>query len=109
MKIVTTDTIVGEEIIEQLGIAKGEVVQSKHIGQDFLSGLKNVVGGEIKAYTDMIKQARDMATARMMEEADRMGADAIVNVRYASSSVMQGASEILAYGTAVKLKQKREK
>lgn len=109
MKIVTTDTIVGEEIVEQLGIAKGEVVQSKHIGQDFLSGLKNVVGGEIRAYTDMIKQARDMATARMMEEADRMGADAIVNVRYASSSVMQGASEILAYGTAVKLKQKREK
>ena len=107
MKIVTTDTIVGYEIVEQLGIVKGEVVQSKHIGQDFLSGLKNVVGGEIRAYTDMIREARDMATTRMLEEADRMGADGIVGVKYTSSSVMQGASEILAYGTAVKLKPKK--
>lgn len=87
MKIVTTDTMVGEEIIVQLGIAKGEVVQSKHIGQDFLSGLKNVVGGEIKAYTDMIREARNMATARMMEEVDRMGADAIVNVSIRNTSL----------------------
>lgn len=104
MKIVTTDTIAGEEIKETLGIVKGEVVQSKNLGRDFMAGMKTIVGGEIKGYTDMIKTSRQIATKRMVEEAESLGADAIVAVRYGSSSVMQNAAEVIAYGTAVKLK-----
>ena len=104
MKIVTTETIAGETIKETLGIAKGEVVQSKNLGRDFMAGMKTIVGGEIKGYTEMIKSARQIATKRMVDEAESMGADAIVNVRYGSSAVMQGAAEIIVYGTAVKLK-----
>lgn len=104
MKIVNTESIVGEEIKESLGLVKGEVVQSKNLGRDFMAGLKTIVGGEIVGYTDMIKKAREVATKRMIEEAESLGADAIVNVRYGSSSVMQNAAEVIAYGTAVKLK-----
>ena len=104
MKIVNTESIAGEEIKESLGLVKGEVVQSKNLGRDFMAGLKTIVGGEIAGYTDMIKKAREIATKRMIEEAESLGADAIVNVRYGSSSVMQNAAEIIAYGTAVKLK-----
>ena len=104
MKIVNTESIVGAEIKESLGLVKGEVVQSKNLGRDFMAGLKTIVGGEIAGYTDMIKKAREIATKRMIEEAESLGADAIVNVRYGSSSVMQNAAEIIAYGTAVKLK-----
>ena len=103
MKLFTTDTIAGSEIKEALGIVKGEVVQSKHIGKDILAGFKTIVGGEIASYTDMIRQAREIATNRMIEEAEKLGADAIIGVRFSSSSVMDGASEIVAYGTAVKL------
>ncbi len=104
MKIVNTESIVGAEIKESLGLVKGEVVQSKNLGRDFMAGLKTIVGGEIAGYTDMIKKAREIATKRMIEEAESLGADAIVNVRYGSSSVMQNAAEVIAYGTAVKLK-----
>ena len=104
MIIVTTDSIVGKEISESLGIVKGEVVHSKNLGRDFMAGMKTLVGGEIKSYTDMIKEARNTATQRMIEEATNLGADAIVGVRYGSSAIMQGAAEIIAYGTAVKLK-----
>lgn len=105
MKISTTDFITGKEIEEVLGIAKGTVVQSKNIGRDLLAGLKTIVGGEIAGYTDMLKQARNIATERMIEDAKKMNADAIVSVRYGSSSVMDGSAEIIAYGTAVKFKK----
>ncbi len=104
MKIVTTENMIGEEIKETLGIVKGEVVQSKNLGRDFMASMKTIVGGEIKGYTEMIKTARQIATKRMVEEAEALGADAIVAVRYGSSSVMQNAAEIIVYGTAVKLK-----
>ena len=104
MKIVTTENMIGEEIKETLGIVKGEVVQSKNLGRDFMASMKTIVGGEIKGYTEMIRTSRQIATKRMVEEAESLGADAIVAVRYGSSSVMQNAAEIIAYGTAVKLK-----
>ena len=104
MLLVSTDMVSGKEIKESLGIVKGEIVQSKHLGRDFMAGMKTIVGGEIKGYTEMIKEARDIATKRMIEDAEKLGADAIVGVRYGSSAVMQGAAEIIAYGTAVKLK-----
>lgn len=106
MKLVNIDYIPGEEITEALGIVKGQIVQSKNIGRDFMAGMKTIVGGEISSYTEMISIARQMATKRMVDEAKNLGADAIINVRYGSSAVMNGAAEIIAYGTAVKLKKK---
>lgn len=103
MILVNTDYISGKEL-EMLGMVKGSTIQSKNIGRDITQGFKSIVGGELKAYTDMMNQARALATKRMAEEAEGMGADAVVNVRYASSSVMQGAAEVMAYGTAVKFK-----
>jgi uncharacterized protein YbjQ (UPF0145 family) len=103
MILVNTDYISGKEI-ETLCMAKGSVVWSKNIGKDILSGFKTLVGGEIKSYTEMMNEARAIATKRMVEEAEGMGADGIVNIRYTTSAVMQGASEVIAYGTAVKLK-----
>lgn len=104
MKLVNIDYIPGEEITEVLGIVKGQIVQSKNIGRDFMAGMKTIVGGEIVGYTEMLSTARQMATKRMVDEAKNLGADAIINIRYGSSSVMNGAAEIIAYGTAVKLK-----
>lgn len=106
MKLVNTNYIPGEEITEALGIVKGQIVQSKNIGRDFMAGMKTIVGGEIVSYTEMISTARQMATKRMVDEAESLGADAIINIRYGSSAVMNGAAEIIAYGTAVKLKNK---
>lgn len=103
MFIVTTDYIAGKEI-EMLGLVRGSTIQSKHIGKDILQSFKTIVGGELKAYTQMMNEARDIATQRMIDEATALGADAIVGVRYASSSVMDGAAEVIAFGTAVKLK-----
>lgn len=103
MILVTTETISGKKITETLGIVKGEIVQSKHIGKDFMAGMKTIIGGEIKSYTQMLNEARKIATDRMIEEAKNLGADAIVGVRYGSSAVMQNAAELIAYGTAVKL------
>ncbi|MBE5912814.1 Uncharacterized conserved protein YbjQ, UPF0145 family [Pseudobutyrivibrio ruminis] len=101
MKLVSIETIPGQEF-EVIGVVKGTIVQSKNFGKDFMAGMKTLVGGEIKGYTDMLVEARQIATKRMVDEAEQLGADAIVGVRYASSSVMQGAAEVLAYGTAVK-------
>ena len=104
MLIVTSDTIPGKEIKEVLGLVQGQIVQSKHIGSDVVAGLKNIVGGEIKGYTDMVNKARKVATDRLIEAAKNKGADAVVCFRYGSSTVAASASEIIAYGTAVKLK-----
>ncbi|SEP55697.1 YbjQ family protein [Butyrivibrio sp. TB] len=101
MKLVSIETIPGQNF-EVLGIVKGTIVQSKNFGKDFMAGMKTLVGGEIKGYTDMLVEARQIATKRMVDEAQSLGADAIVGVRYTSSSVMQGAAEVMAYGTAVK-------
>ena len=101
MKITTTDSFEGREF-QILGVAKGSMVQAKNIGIDIVSGLKNLVGGEISDYTNMIEEARDVATQRMIKDAAAMGADAIVCLRYSTSSIMQGAAEVFAYGTAVK-------
>ena len=102
MKLVSIETIPGQEF-EALDIVRGTVVYSKNFGRDFMAGMKTLVGGEIESYTDMLKQARQIATKRMVDEAEEMGADAVVNLRYTSSSVMQGAAEVTAYGTAVRI------
>jgi len=101
MLTVTTDYISGKEL-EMLGLVQGSTIQSKHLGHDIGSSFKTLVGGELRAYTDMMNQARALAADRMEQAAAAMGADAIVGFRYASSSVMQGAAEVIAYGTAVR-------
>lgn len=101
MLLVNTDYITGKEL-EMLGLVKGSTIQTKNVGRDITQGFKTLVGGELKAYTEMMDDARKLATNRMMEEAEAVGADAVVNVRYNSASVMQGAAEVVAYGTAVK-------
>jgi len=101
MILVNTDYISGKTL-NTLSIVKGSTIQSKDLGKDIMSLLKTIVGGELKDYTEMMNEARAIATKRMVEEATAMGADGIVNIRYASSTVMQGAAEIIAYGTAVK-------
>lgn len=103
MILVNTDYITGKELI-MLGLVKGSTVQSKNIGRDITQSLKTLVGGELKAYTEMMDVARALATKRMAEEAEALGADAVVNIRYASSAIMAGAAEVIAYGTAVKFK-----
>lgn len=106
MIIVNTDHVAGYEIEEMLGMAKGNIVQAKHIGKDITAAFRTLVGGEIKEYSEMLTESRQKATQRMVEDAQSKGADAIINVRFVTSQVMQGASELMAYGTAVKLKQK---
>ena len=103
MILVNTEYISGKDL-EMLGLVKGSTIQSKHIGKDLLSSFKTIVGGELDAYTEMMNEARAIATKRMVMEAEGMGADAVINIRYASSAIMQGAAEVIAYGTAVKFK-----
>ena len=103
MILVTTETISGKEL-ETLGLVRGSTIQSKNIGRDITQGFKTLVGGELKAYTEMMNEARAIATKRLVEDAEGLGADAVVCMRYASSAVMQGAAEVIAYGTAVKFK-----
>lgn len=103
MLLVNIDHIPGKEY-EVLGLVKGTVVQSKHMGKDFMASFKTIVGGEIKGYTEMLVEARKIATDRMEADAKALGADAILNIRYGSSAIMQGAAEVVAYGTAVKFK-----
>lgn len=103
MILVTTDFITGREL-ETLMMVQGSTVQSKNMGKDILSSLKTIVGGEITAYTEMMGEARAIATKRMMDEAQTLGADAIIGIRYSSSQIMQGAAEIMVVGTAVKFK-----
>lgn len=104
MILTTTESVPGREIVEILGIAKGNTVRSRNIGRDIVAVFKNVVGGEIEEYTKLVAEAREQALDRLINTAEEMGADAVVNLRFATSEVAQGASEILAYGTAVKLK-----
>lgn len=101
--LLNIDHVPGRDM-EAIGLVKGTVVQSKNFGKDFMAGMKTLVGGEITSYTEMLVEARQIATKRMVDEAEAMGADAIVNIRFGSSAVMQGAAEVIAYGTAVKLK-----
>ena len=101
MILVNIEQIPGKNF-EVLGLVKGSVVQSKHLGKDIMAGFKTMVGGEIKGYTEMLIEARQIATKRMVDEAESMGADAILRVMYESASIMQGAAEVIAYGTAVK-------
>lgn len=103
MKLVNIETIPGQEF-EVMDVVKGTVVYSKNFGRDFMAGMKTLVGGEIVGYTEMLNEARAIATKRMVDAAEELGADAVVGLRYASSSVMQGAAEVMAYGTAVKFK-----
>ena len=104
MIITSTDFIPGREIKEILGLVRGNTIQAKHIGKDIMAGFRQVVGGEIKEYTEMLAEAREIALKRMEEKAEKLGADAVINVRFMTSAVMASAAEILAYGTAVKLK-----
>ncbi len=101
MILVNTDYITGKDL-ETLSLVKGSTIQSKHIGKDIASSFKTLVGGELISYNEMMNEARALATKRMVAEAEALGADAVINIRYASSAVMQGAAEVIVYGTAVK-------
>jgi len=103
MILVNTDYVTGEEL-ETLGLVRGSTVQSKHLGKDVLQALKSLVGGELSEYTEMMNEARALATKRMVEDAEKLGADGIVNIRYASAAIMKNAAEVIAYGTAVKFR-----
>lgn len=103
MILVNTDYITGKEL-EMLQLVKGSTIQSKNVGRDITQAFKGLIGGELKSYNEMMNNARSLATKRMVEEAEALGADAIVNIRYSSSAVTQGAAEVIAYGTAVKFK-----
>ncbi len=105
MILSTTETLWGEEIEKTLGIVTGETIRARWFGRDIAAGLKQIVGGEIKSYTDMMEKARSEALERMVQTAEKLGADAVVGIRFSTSMVMQGAAEILAFGTAVKLKK----
>ncbi len=104
MIIVNCEYVAGREISETLTVVKGSIVKARHIGRDIFAGLKNIVGGEISEYSKLLESAREEATKRMIKNAESIGADAVINVRYTTAAVMSGCSEILVYGTAVKLK-----
>lgn len=104
----TTEDIPGKEITEILGVVTGNVVQSKHIGRDIMAGLKSIVGGEIRGYTEMLTEARNVAIQRLAESAYQKGADAVVGIRFSTSAIMDGSSEIMVFGTAVKLNKSTE-
>ena len=101
MIMVTTDSVPGKTIKKTLGLVRGNTIRARHLGRDMVAFLRNVVGGEIKDYTKMMAESREQAIDRMIEEAEELGANAIINVRFTTSMIMQSASEILAYGTAV--------
>ena len=102
MILTNTELVPGKQISETLGLVKGSTVRAKHIGKDILAGFRQIVGGELKEYSEMLDEARKHAVSNMVKEAEKLGAEGIVNIRFTSSNVMQGAAEILAYGTAVK-------
>ncbi len=106
MILATINEIAGKEIVEVLGLVRGNTIRARHVGKDIMAGLKNLVGGEITDYTKMLAESREQAIDRMIEEARSLGADAIIGIRFTTSSVMQGAAELLAYGTAVKIRDK---
>ena len=103
MIVSNLEVLPGQRVVKHLGLAQGSTVRAKHAGKDFLSGLKNIVGGELKAYTELMKEARDEAVKRMVDEARSMGANAVLNVRFTTTSITLGAAEILAYGSAVQV------
>ena len=104
MILVNTNFIAGKEIYETIGIVRGSTIQSKHIGKDIMAGFKTIVGGEITEYTSMLEDARQVSLGRMVKSAEKLEANAIINIRFATSNIMQGAAELLVYGTAVKIK-----
>ena len=104
MILSNTEFVPGREVSQVLGLVRGNTIQAKHIGKDMVAGFRNLVGGEIKEYTRMISEAREIALKRMEQKAEKLGADAVINIRFTTSAVMASAAEILAYGTAVKLK-----
>ena len=104
MIITNTDFVTGKEIKEMIGLVKGNTIQAKSIGKDIKAGFRHMVGGEIKEYTQMLAESREIAMKRMVDKAEKLGADSVINVRFMTSSIMGGAAEILAYGPAVKLK-----
>jgi uncharacterized protein YbjQ (UPF0145 family) len=105
MFLVTTEAVEGRNVEQVLGLVRGNTIRARHIGRDVMAGLRNIVGGEIKEYTRMLSQARDEAISRMVKEAEALGANAVLGVRFTTSQTMSGAAEILAYGTAVRLKE----
>jgi len=104
MILTNTDFVPDKEVSQVLGLVRGNTIQAKNIGKDMMAGFRNIVGGEIKEYTQMLSEAREIALKRMEQKAEKLGADAVINVRFMTSSVMASAAEILCYGTAVKLK-----
>jgi uncharacterized protein YbjQ (UPF0145 family) len=103
MEISNTESIPGRTIVQFYGVVTGNTVRAKHIGRDIMAGLKNIVGGELVGYTELLQDSRKEATDRMLQQAESMGANAVVNVRFATSSISQGAAELFAYGTAVRV------
>ena len=103
MILTNVETVPGKKIVEHFGLVQGSTIRAKHVGRDIMASLKNLVGGELKGYTQLLTEARKEATGRMVEQAEQLGVNAVVNVRYATSSVAQGAAELFAYGTAVRL------
>lgn len=101
MIVTNIETVPGKQIVRHLGMVQGSTVRAKHVGRDILAGLKNIVGGELKAYTELLSESREQATQRMLEQAQAVGANAVVNVRFSTSSVAVGAAELFVYGTAV--------
>ncbi len=104
MILSNTEVVPGKQITDFFGVVSGSTVRAKHIGKDIMAGFKNIIGGELKAYTELITEARNDAIARMVQEAESLGANAVVNVRFSTSSIAQGAAELFAYGTAVTVK-----
>lgn len=104
MEISNVETIPGKEVVELMGLVQGSTVRAKHVGRDMMAGLKNIMGGELRGYTELLNDARNQSLQRMMEEAEKLGANAVVNVRFTTSTISQGAAELFAYGTAVKVK-----
>ncbi|MFK5956088.1 MAG: heavy metal-binding domain-containing protein [Planctomycetota bacterium] len=107
MIITNTETVPGKRLLEHYGLVQGSTIRAKNVGRDFMAGLKNLVGGELKGYTELLQESRDEALSRMVSQAEEHGANAVVNVRFSTSSVAAGAAEILCYGTAVKLADER--
>jgi len=103
MIVTNIETVPGKTITEHFGMVSGNTIRAKHIGRDIMAGLKNIVGGELKGYTKLLQESRDQATVRMIAQAEQLGANAIVNVRYSTSSITQGAAELYVYGTAVRV------
>lgn len=108
MILSTVDEIAGKEVVEVLGLVRGNTIRARHVGKDIMAGFKNIVGGEITDYTKMLAESREQALDRMITDARALGADAIIGIRFSTSSVMQGAAELLAYGTAVRVRDKGE-